>query len=614
MLALAVAVAALVLYAPVRNHGFVDYDDFDYVAANPHVRGGLSLAGIRWAFTTGHASNWHPLTWLSHMLDVQLFGLAPGAHLLVSACLHAASAALLLLVLARMTGAVGRSAFVAAMFALHPAHVESVAWLSERKDVLSGLFFVLTLAAYARYVERPGPRHYAAALLAFALGLMAKPMLVTVPFVLLLLDAWPLRRFERGTVRKLVLEKLPFVALSAASCAVTLVVQKAAVVPVAKFPLDRRLANATVSYARYLFEAVWPAKLAVFYPPVEWPAGRVIASALLLAVISVAVVRARTARPYLATGWLWYLGMLVPVVGIVQVGTQAMADRYTYLPYVGLSIVAAWGLTDLLSGRAAVLRALAVGACAAAAWLAFAQVAVWKSTATLFGHALAVTEDNFIAHKNLGRDDLRNGRTDAAVAHYREALRILPTAEAMSALGAALATQGKLDEAFALFRDAVRLDPADALARANFGEALARMRRVDEAEAEFREALRLAPESAQVRNSYGAALAAQNRLTEAEAQYEAALRIDPESADAHNNLGVTLFHLGRKEEAERHYRAAVRLRPRWADAHYNLGTALLDAQQPAGAAAEFTEALRLYPGHEPARQALRLAQSRPGGR
>jgi len=579
---LALIAVNLIVYASVWHDDFVNYDDYQYVSENADVSGGLTWHGVAWAFTTGAAANWHPLTWLSHMLDVQLYGLNPGAHHLTNLLLHIANTLLLFGLLHRMTGALGRSAFVAGLFAVHPLHVESVAWVAERKDVLSTLFWMLTLWAYVAYVRKPRLRRYLVVLLFFALGLMAKPMLVTLPFVLLLLDFWPLGRMAPGpnpagrwapsrewwaTVVHLVWEKLPLLALSVASSIVTFVVQRrgGSVVSLDAIPLNLRLANALASYVAYIGKMLWPAHLAVLYPyaqslPRWWIAG----AFLGLIGTTVAVIWASRRHPYLPVGWLWYLGTLVPVIGLVQVGPQAMADRYTYIPLIGLFILVAWGVPDLLVRwrlrRIALPTAagLVIAACAIAAR---GQVQYWESGTALWTHALEVTTGNYVAHTDLGVVLARQGRTDEAIREFREALRIKPGyADGHNKLGRALAEQGRLDEAIAHYTEALRNDPASAEAHNNLGLALARQGKLDESTHEFLEALRIQPDSAEVHNNFGVVLAGQGRTDEAIHEFQEALRIKPDY-EAHYSLGIALAKQGRTDEAIHEFLEALRIKP-----------------------------------------------------
>ncbi len=485
---LTLALATLVVYWQVHNYGFLNYDDPTYVSKNQNIQSGITWESLKWAFATGHAGNWHPLTWISHMLDWRLFGTDAGWHHLTSLFLHIANALLLFAVLKRMTNTLWRSAFVAAAFALHPLHVESVAWIAERKDVLSTFFWMLTMAAYLRYVQRPGPVRYLLALLFFAMGLMAKPMLVTLPFVLLLLDYWPLGRLQFGqnvkhlgrqrskstnavsqrqSLYHLLWEKVPFLAISAISSVVTFLVQRSAgsVAPIEALPLIVRIANAIVSYLTYIQKMIWPSRLAMFYPYPDktdliW---RAAAFALLLGFITVAVVCLMRRRKYLFTGWLWYLGTLVPVIGLVQVGEQAFADRYTYVPLAGLFIVIAWGVPDLLAKwrfRKPALAASAIAVLLALSICAHRQQRHWRNTTTLCEHAFEVTRDNYVAHFCIAGDFLQKGKNDQAIAHYSHSLQIKQNYFiALGGLAAALCRQGQTDQAVEYYTKAIQHKP-----------------------------------------------------------------------------------------------------------------------------------------------------------
>ena len=493
-LAICVLLAALVfaVFGQTLRFGFVEFDDGDYFFSNPHVKGGLTGAGVTWAFQTLHSSNWHPLTWLSLMLDATLFGPGPAGPHFTNVLLHATNAVLLFLLLKRLTsrrsprGAASRaaeglwpSAFVAAVFALHPLRVESVAWISERKDVLSGLFFLLTLWMYARYVERAeaqSPRwkgSYLCALALFALGLMSKPMLVTVPFVLVLLDAWPLRRVGRAPLSRLALEKLPFLVLSAGSCAVTLVAQQATVVPVPWLPWSIRIENALTACVAYLGQMLYPARLSVLYPyPAAGITGWEVAlSAMLLAGISVWVIRARSRRPYLLTGWFWYLAMLAPVIGLIQVGYQSRADRYTYLTQIGLYVALAWLIWDLSTGwrnRRALLATGAIAVLAALGARASMQTACWRSNLPLWENAVAQTAFNPVALANL--DVALGDRLDPerGIEDFKRILAVMPNyAEAHYSLGTLLYRLNRLDQAAGHLRRAIEIAPRYTLAHNN---------------------------------------------------------------------------------------------------------------------------------------------------
>jgi tetratricopeptide (TPR) repeat protein len=527
-------VGTLTVFWQVQHHDFIELDDRVYVTDNDHVQAGLTKEGVVWAFTTFHAANWHPLTWLSHMLDCQLFGVRPGMHHLTNLLIHIANSILLLLVLNTMTGALWRSAFVAALFALHPLHVESVAWVSERKDVLSTLFWLLTMWGYARYVDHPGLNRYLMVLLLFALGLMAKPMLVTLPFVLLLLDYWPfgrvqLRQSSKGSYTEaqgssafhLVLEKAPLFALAAVSSVLTLLAQykAGALKTLDIIPVEFRSANALVSYMSYIGKMIWPHNLAVFYPhPGMVPMWQAVGAGLFLVCLSILFVipvGAGRRFPYLTVGWLWYLGTLVPVIGLVQVGSQAMADRYTYIPLIGLFIMISWSSYDFVRGwrNTRVVLAISTGvvllALMACTWV---QVGLWKNSTTLFKHAFNVTDNNYKAHNLMGIALERQGRLKEALRQYSEALRI------------------KSDYPEAYY---------------NTGNVLMRQKRLKEALRQYSEALRIKPEYPEAHNNMGVALARQGRLKEAINHFYAALRIKPDFSDAHDNLGVALAQQGR---------------------------------------------------------------------
>jgi tetratricopeptide (TPR) repeat protein len=508
------AASVLLVYSPALRNGFVGYDDPDYVTRNPHVQAGLSVAGLRWALTSVDAGNWHPLTWASHMLDVSLFGLAPAGHHAMSVGLHAANAVLLFALLYRGTGRLGPSAAVAALFAVHPLNVESVAWVAERKNVLSTLFGLLTIAAYAGYVRRPGKSRYALVVLLFALGLAAKPMLVTLPGLLLLIDLWPLDRYPATGLRALLREKATLLLVSVLSAAVTIAAQghAAALVPVEGLPARLRLANAVVACIRYLGKLLWPTRLAAFYPhPADaLSAATVVASVALLSAAALVAVRGWRRRPWLAVGGAWYLVALLPVIGLVQVGLQSMADRYMYLPMMGLLVVIAWTAIEAVprsrGPRAALGAAVALvlAGLAAATWM---QVHVWEDGVTLWTHALQVTDANFLAHDNLGVELDARGRSDEALEHYRETLRLRPgdrngtrnAANALFAKGQRLYDAGQMKSALEAFREGLTLEPDSALAYAYTGGTLAALGRDEEAMAAFDAALRLRPDFDAVR-------------------------------------------------------------------------------------------------------------------
>jgi protein O-mannosyl-transferase len=635
------ALVTLVLFLPVVRYDFVDYDDRGYVSENYHVLEGLTWEGGRWAFTARETGNWIPLTWLSHMLDCQVYGPKPAGHHLTNLLFHITNALLLFLVLRRMTGAVWRSAFVAALFAWHPLHVESVAWVSERKDVLSTFFWLLAVWAYARYAEgqshRTGEmrqemggrgqnakacntqhatritlhtsRYYLLSLCFFACGLMSKPMVVTLPFVLLLLDYWPLQRLSRSplssqlsTLGRLAAEKAPFFLLVIPVSLVTLVFQKSvgAVPALSSLPVTARLANAVISYPRYLGKMIWPTDLAVLYPhPVHWPVGLVALAAVVLLGLTFGAVRTMRSRPYLLAGWLWFLGTLVPVIGLVQAGAQAIADRYTYIPLIGPFIALAWWVPDqLCAGRYArwVLAVVAGGVLATLAGVTHHQLSRWQDSETLFGHAIKVTDRNTTAYNNRGFYLAEKERLGEAMADFEAALQIDPiNADAHNNLGAALAKQGKAPEAVAHYLEALRMSPDHAGAHYNLGRAYENAGQMKEAATHYAWAIRSQPEYADARNNLGIALATEGKFLEAELHLRQAVRLKPGFAEAWNNLGNVLTAQGRNAEAVVQFSAALRAKPDYLNAHSNLAVALTRMGRIAEALDQYDAVLRLNP-------------------
>ncbi len=599
--------AILAVYGQVRSHDFVNYDDPQYVTENPQVRGGLTWHGLVWAFTSAHDSNWIPLTWLSHMLDCELFGLESAPHHFTNVALHAVGAFLLFGLFRRMTGARWRSAFVAFAFALHPLHVESVAWVAERKDVLSAAFFFLTLWAYVDYTERRSRGRYLLVVLLFCCGLMAKPMAITLPFVALLLDVWPLRR--KAAVG-LVFEKLPLFVLAAGASVVTYLVQEHAgiVSSINQVPFAVRLQNALVSYVTYVGNFVWPARLAVFYPysiPQVWE--WMIAGFALVAV-TVLVLRAMGRHPYAAVGWFWYLGTLVPVIGLVQAGAQSRADRYTYIPMVGISIVLAWGASEAAGRWRWGKPALAVSTlvvCSAWSIAAWFNVEHWQNSISLFRHAIEVTNENYVAYNNLAVAERQAGEFNEAVSSFESVVRIQPQdAQARDNLGEALMAVGRADEGIAHIEEAVRLEPGFAKARIDLASALIRSGRAAEAEAQYRVALQLRPASAEAHYGLGGVLVEQGRLQEALPHLQEALPqlveavgSKPGDPDLRYNLGTLLGMMGRADEAIAQFAEAVRLQPGNPEAHFNLGTALARRNRLEEARDEFAAAVRLRPDY-----------------
>ena len=583
---LALVAVTWLVFGQTLRHDFVNLDDHTYVYENPQITQGITADGLIGAFTHTHARNWHPLTTISHMLDCQLYGLQAGWHHFTNVVLHTLAVLLLFLVLNQMTGAFWRSAIVASIFAIHPLHVESVAWVSERKDVLSAVFFMLTLGAYVRYVRKPAVRRYLLVALLFACGLMSKPMLVTLPFVLLLLDYWPLGRIEDqkseigSRLRRLIREKIPLFALSACSCAATLLAQIYSTEAIEQLPFMWRLNTAAVSYVAYIWQMFWPARLAAFYPHPndQLPFWQVILAIAFLISVSLLAILLRKKRPYIFTGWFWYVGMLVPVIGLVGAGEQARADRYTYLPQIGLYLLITWGISDLVaklstykSGLPPVTSTLqpsnrgshgirtndsaypkilcatvATAMIIALSWSAFVQTSYWKNSEMLWNHTLAVTTDNDVAHNNLGHLFLRRNEPDSAIPHFEAALEIRSRSTA---------------------------------AHYNLGGAL-------------------------IENNLGTALARKGRLTEAISHYEKAVKLRPDYGDPYFNLGSVLFQQGRTDEAITQWQKALATQPNDAGFHTALGSAFLKKGLHKNAIAEYEHATRIFPNEFEARNNL----------
>jgi tetratricopeptide (TPR) repeat protein len=672
---------------PVLNNDFVHYDDPQYVTLNRHVSTGLTWENVGWAFRTGYASNWHPATWISHMLDAELFGLNPRWHHLTNLLLHIANVLLLFLVLTRMTGARWRSALVAALFAVHPLHVQSVAWVAERKDVLSTFFFMLTLWAYTAYahsktatpteptaqidsssdspafpfIRARGPGHrlfyYCLSIALFALGLMSKPMLVTVPFLLLLLDYWPLKRLQAQSPRfvivpRLLLEKVPFLLLAVAVSAITFVVQSKGHAVASSLPLASRLPNALVSYWKYLGKMVWPSHLAIFYPfPRQGlPSLQFVTAGVLLVLVTVCAFMFAKRVPWFTTGWLWYLGTLVPVIGIIQVGNQGMADRYSYIPLIGAFICLVWGAAEFFAGHhpgralPGSIALVVVGVCFA---LTLQQAKTWRNTFSVFDHALKVTSNNAVAHRQVAVEFNDRGEQDLAYFHFRKALEYDPNyPDVYDALGYAAFLAGRQEEAVELYKRALSLDPKEAAFHDHIAAALWRLGQRQEAvdhymealrlepdrltaqfalglafadvgdfagaAARFTEAVRLKPDYAEARSRLAEALLKQGKLDQAERQFDALVRLSPTNIEARVNLGGMLWRRGQRNKAAEQYIEVLRLDPAQPVAHYNLGLALADRGDLAGAVEHFGEALRLKPAYLEALTGLGRVLTRQG--
>ena len=656
LMAGSLVLVTMAIYWPATQCDFIHFDDPDFVTSNVHVQNGLTWENIKWACVNPVADNWHPLTVWSHMLVCQVCGLKPWGHHLANVALHALNGGLVFALLQRITGATWRSLLVAALFALHPLRVESVAWVSERKDVLSGFFGLLALMAYARYATRghrtevsgpwslsrlPSSIFYLLSLFLFALGLMSKPMLVTWPFVMLLLDYWPLGRMKNAECRMqnaaasntrhatranpqsqtlfhLLLEKIPFFALAVLGSVVAFVVQQHGnSFSVSEgLPLGARVGNALISYCRHLGKLFWPTDLAVFYPhPGFWPLGKVLLAGGLVLGISV-LVWAWRRHPYLPVGWLWFFGMLVPVIGLVQTGGQAMADRHTYLPSLGVTILAIWGAYELTRGSRHQVLALSVAGGAAIVLcvaLTRQQIGYWQDSEALFRHALEVTENNDMALGNLGIALDRKGQLDEAISLFREVLRLRPDSPgAHYDLANALGKKGQLDEAIRQYQEAIRLKPDQADAHNNLGIALDKKGQLDEAICQYQEAIRLKPDHALAHKNLGIALGRKGQMDEAIRQFQEALRLNADDAEAHYDLGVALVGKGRMDEAIRQFQETLRLKPDDAQAHNHLGLALGQKSQTDEAIRQFQETLRLKPNHAETHYNLAVALGQKG--
>ena len=613
-------------FLPALDNDFVGYDDPEYVTANPHVQQGLTWGTLRWAFSSTEVAAWHPLAWLSHALDCQLFGLQPWGHHLTAIVLHSLNAVLCFLVCLRLTGAAGRSWVVAAIFALHPLRVESVAWVSERKDVLSMSFFLLTLLSYSAYARtfegKPGKRDNSTrsrwllglSLVMFILGLLSKPMLVTVPLVLLLLDFWPLRRFQSRSLLRLVTEKVPFGVAAVAVSVITILAQPRGTAGASAAAWVARLENVSINYCRYLGKFFWPTKLAPFYPPHDhWATSVWISAVLFLLLITAVVIRARASRPYLLCGWLWFLGTLLPVIGLIQIGDQSIADRYSYLPGIGLALALIWAISKFEVGWS--LHTIALGTVSATllvmcVGLTRVQLANWRNSEALFRHTLAVTHGNYLAHNNLGVVLGQQGRWSEAINQYELALEIKPNyVEALVNLGAAQDQQGQLDKALQKYQAALRERPDFAAAHNGLGLVYQKQGRFEEAAQQFRAALSSKPDYADAHFNLALELELRGELDQAASEFHRTLQLQPNSADAHSNLGVVLEKQGRLDDAIQQYVAALRLQPTFARAHYNLGVALAKKGMITEAIAAFQTALQLKPDYPAAETNLAILKS-----
>lgn len=589
----------LAVYWQVRHHEFVNYDDNEYVTENHIVRKGFTIDSVLWAFTTGRNANWNPVTWLSHMLDYQLYGLNPGGHHVTNVIIHLVNTLLLFVIFRYMTGKFWKSFFVAAFFAVHPLAVDSVAWIAERKGVLSAFFFILTLGAYAFYCKHPGMKRYITVIIFFALGLMAKPILVTLPFVLLLSDYWPLKRFSSGqsvtvfdsylrksvkgtnkgfVILPFVIEKIPLFLLSIASSVVTFIVQRegGAVKSFDIYPLSIRMDNALVSYMRYIGKIFWPHNLAVYYPhPGEsLPVWQIVGAAIVLLTVTGFMVWKVRQYPYLFVGWFWYLGILIPVIGLVQVGSHAMADRYTYIPIIGILIMIVWGIPDIIKKRRhrdnvlAFITGVLLLASAVQSWF---QVRCWHDSGSLFEHALQVTSGNYVAYTSLGSFFAERGRLTEAIPQFTEAIRIKPTYYlAHNNLGAALIRQGNLDEGIIHLTEALKINPHISIAHNNLGAAYAARGELDKAVEHYQEVLQREPGMAKAHIDLGRVMLLRGDIEEAESHFQAALSSNPGYLKVRYYLGIIYQQQGNIDDAITQYRAEIRINPDDVDALNNL--------------------------------------------
>lgn len=597
---------SMFVFRSVLDAAFINYDDPGYVTANLDTQQG----NVGWAFKTFYLSNWHPLTWLSHMLDCALFGIEPTGHHLTSLLLHSANGVLLFYLLHGLTGSRWRSVLVAALFLCHPLHVESVAWVSERKDVLSTCFGLVALLFYSRYGRQGNRIHLGVAWIFFALSLMAKPMLVTMPFLLLLLDVWPLKRLpaQPGQWGRVLLEKVPFFALSIASSAVTLAAQKAEVATVDALPFLTRIGNAAVSYLLYLSKTIWPAKLAAFYPYTQHPLWLIMVSVLVLLGISFLVLRTRKSQPALALGWLWYLGTLIPVIGLVQVGHQSMADRYTYVPLIGIFIMGAWSIPArwLQADRSRAITTTIVAALVlVCAWRADYQARLWRNSETLFGHALKITAKNYVAHNNYGIALSERGEFTTAISNFRRSVEIYPgNASAHYNLGGALYQTGQIEEAKTAFREALKYEPNHLSSRNWLGLLLAGQKQYSEAEREFKMILEQEPQNLDALGHLAFVRERQGDFKQAVALYEQALKIAPHHAELHYRYGNALMNLSQNARATEHFRNAINLNPQLLPAWLKLSSLAETNGNIAEAKRCLNEILRLQPDHAEARSRL----------
>lgn len=620
LICLFLSITTFSVYWQIHQYDFVSFDDNEYVYDNPHVKSGITLKNIIWAFTAFHSNNWHPLTWMSHMLDCQLFGLNAGCHHFINLLFHVANTLLLFLIFKQMTGSLWKSSFIAAIFALHPLHVESVAWIAERKDVLSAFFWMLTMWSYIRYTMRPTIYKYLMTIIFFAFGLMSKPMVVTLPFVLLLIDYWPLNRFQsyplsivkkgRSTTR-LILEKAPFLILAPISCFLTYFAQKhgGVIKSLDVFSLKIRLANALISYISYIGKMIYPSKLAFLYPHPGMAAWwKITGSCLLLAVISLLAIKNIKKRPYFIVGWLWYLGTLVPVIGIVQVGMQSMADRYTYIPSIGVLIIIAWSVSELVEHwkhKILWLTAATTVVVSIFTVITWEQIGYWKNSKVMFEHTLEVTTNNYIAHDSLGVEFFNHGNLKEAIYQYSKALQIKPDYHfSHFNIGVAFFQQGRIEDAIDQYIQAIDSEPNYFKARNNLGAAFFVQGKTEKAIKQYMEALKIKPDYIDAHINLAMALDKQGYIEEAIKEYKQALLIDPNNITAHFNLGSDLEKVGIVDEAINHYLQSLTQNPNFVEAHYALGVVLYKQGKLNEAIQHDMQVLRLKPDNPEAHNNL----------
>lgn len=628
LICLFLVIATLIAYWQVTKADFISFDDPSYVTENPHVQKGLNTSDVFWAFTSVHSNNWHPLTFISHMIDVQLFGLKPGMHHLMNLLFHIANTLLLFIVLRKMTDTLWPAAFVAALFALHPLHVESVAWIAERKDVLSTFFFLLTLGAYYYYVKDKGIKRYLIVFMFFILGVMSKPMMVILPFVLLLLDFWPLGRlqktqdggllsvkndsrkinkkqkakqlhinnndksigqteikFDWQTAFPLIREKIPFFAIAVISSVITLYAQQGVIKSVERYSMPTRIANAFVSYISYIKDMFWPEGLAVFYPyGNNLSNGDIVLSIVLIIIISAIIIILR--RPYLIVGWLWYLGTLIPVIGLVQVGLQARADRYTYIPLIGIFIMIAYGVTELVQRWPQLKKILAPASGAILLILIVltgSQATTWQNNGTLYQHAMEVTVDNYWAHYNLGLYLAEQGSYEKALYHFSKSLRIKPQQDdALLNIGSIMAKKGDKERAIDYFKEAIRINPNSLKAYNNWGLLLTKTGEQKKAIPLFEKALQINEKDATTHYLLGISFANTGEIDKALSHLSEALRLSPRQPVVHNAAGAILLNMGKIDEAIDHFRQALLIAPSYPEARKNIRIALELKKNAAG--------------------------------